>query len=105
MVGDTSDNVPGLDLKMKKEDIISLINDNFLEYGSMRQFIINAMTNVKQKNSRLQALSDYIVKTNQLNQLSVNNKVTELCFVSTPYQIYYDDYSIEETIKKYNLKV
>lgn len=105
LVGDTSDNVPGLDLKMKKEDIISLINDNFLEYGSMRQFIINAMTNVKQKNSRLQALSDYIVKTNQLNQLSVNNKVTELCFVSTPYQIYYDDYSIEETIKKYNLKV
>lgn len=105
LIGDTSDNVPSIDLKMKKEELKKLINKNFLEYGSMRQFITDAMAGVKQKTKELQDLAEYLIKTNQLTQLSVNNKVTELCFVSTPYEIYYDNYSIEDTIKKYNLKI
>lgn len=105
LIGDTSDNVPSLDLKMKKEELKKLINKNFLEYGSMRQFITDAMAGVKQKTKELQDLAEYLIKTNQLTQLSINNKVTELCFVSTPYEIYYDNYSIEDTIKKYNLKI
>lgn len=105
LIGDTSDNVPSLNLKMKKDELKKLINKNFLEYGSMRQFIIDAMSGVKQKTKELQELADYLIKTDQLTQLSINNKVTELCFVSTPYEIYYEDYSIEDTIKKYNLKV
>lgn len=105
LIGDTSDNVPSIDLKMKKEELKKLINKNFLEYGSMRQFITDAMAGVKQKTKELQDLAEYLIKTNQLTQLSINNKVTELCFVSTPYEIYYDNYSIEDTIKKYNLKI
>ena len=105
LIGDTSDNVPSLNLKMKKDELKKLINKNFLEYGSMRQFITDAMSGVKQKTKELQELADYLIKTDQLTQLSINNKVTELCFVSTPYEIYYEDYSIEDTIKKYNLKV
>lgn len=105
LIGDTSDNVPSIDLKMKKEELKKLINKNFLEYGSMRQFINDAMAGVKQKTKELQDLAEYLIKTNQLTQLSINNKVTELCFVSTPYEIYYDNYSIEDTIKKYNLKI
>lgn len=105
LIGDTSDNVPSLNLKMKKDELKKLINKNFLEYGSMRQFITDAMSGVKQKTKELQELADYLIKTEQLTQLSINNKVTELCFVSTPYEIYYEDYSIEDTIKKYNLKV
>lgn len=105
LIGDTSDNVSSIDLKMKKEELKKLINKNFLEYGSMRQFITDAMAGVKQKTKELQDLAEYLIKTNQLTQLSINNKVTELCFVSTPYEIYYDNYSIEDTIKKYNLKI
>lgn len=105
LIGDTSDNVPSLNLKMKKDELKKLINKNFLEYGSMRQFITDAMSGVKQKTKELRELADYLIKTDQLTQLSINNKVTELCFVSTPYEIYYEDYSIEDTIKKYNLKV
>lgn len=105
LIGDTSDNVPSIDLKMKKEELKKLINKNFLEYGSMRQFITDAMAGVKQKTKELQDFAEYLIKTNQLTQLSINNKVTELCFVSTPYEIYYDNYSIEDTIKKYNLKI
>ena len=105
LIGDTSDNVPSINLKMKKDELKKLINKNFLEYGSMRQFITDAMSGVKQKTKELQELADYLIKTDQLTQLSINNKVTELCFVSTPYEIYYEDYSIEDTIKKYNLKV
>lgn len=105
LIGDTSDNVPSIDLKMKKEELKKLINKNFLEYGSMRQFITDAMAGVKQKTKELQDLAEFLIKTNQLTQLSINNKVTELCFVSTPYEIYYDNYSIEDTIKKYNLKI
>lgn len=105
LTGDTSDNVPSIDLKMKKEELKKLINKNFLEYGSMRKFITDAMAGVKQKTKELQDLAEYLIKTNQLTQLSINNKVTELCFVSTPYEIYYDNYSIEDTIKKYNLKI
>lgn len=105
LIGDTSDNVPSINLKMKKDELKKLINKNFLEYGSMRQFITHAMSGVKQKTKELQELADYLIKTDQLTQLSINNKVTELCFVSTPYEIYYEDYSIEDTIKKYNLKV
>lgn len=105
LIGDTSDNVPSIDLKMKREELKKLINKNFLEYGSMRQFITDAMAGVKQKTKELQDLAEYLIKTNQLTQLSINNKVTELCFVSTPYEIYYDNYSIEDTIKKYNLKI
>lgn len=105
LIGDISDNVPSLNLKMKKDELKKLINKNFLEYGSMRQFITDAMSGVKQKTKELQELADYLIKTDQLTQLSINNKVTELCFVSTPYEIYYEDYSIEDTIKKYNLKV
>ena len=100
LIGDTSDNVPSLNLKMKKDELKKLINKNFLEYGSMRQFITDAMSGVKQKTKELQELADYLIKTDQLTQLSINNKVTELCFVSTPYEIYYEDYSIEDTIKK-----
>ena len=65
----------------------------------MRQFITDAMAGVKQKTKELQDLAEYLIKTNQLTQLSINNKVTELCFVSTPYEIYYDNYSIEDKLK------
>ena len=57
LIGDTSDNVPSIDLKMKKEELKKLINKNFLEYGSMRQFITDAMAGVKQKTKELQDLA------------------------------------------------
>lgn len=102
--GDNSDNIPPLQLPIKQKDLIDLIGqflDNPQKLNNFINYIQNGSGDIHPK---LETIAKHIRDTGQLQQLKINNKISELGFVSLPYKLEYPTYDIKESLKKYNIK-
>lgn len=89
LIGDSSDNIPKLDLKgcITVNALIKLLNetvtsDDIISQFYRRVFGINTSTQTS-----LDKIADYIKETNQVKQFSDNFDITKLHFVSFPRKL------------------
>lgn len=104
--GDISDNVPSLQLPYDLKVMVKLIANHLNTKEALHKFITACeKANYSDIDKSLIPLAKHIVNTGQVSQLRINNRVTELTFLSTPRFLDYPDYDIMETIKKYKIKI
>lgn len=104
-VGDTSDNVPAVELHIRKDRLIEVINNHLQNTDLLDKFILAVTRHEKFENKSLQEVADALIKYNSIEKLKLNSRVVRLGFISTPYQIQFEDYDINDTLKKYKLKL
>nr|DAG74650.1 MAG TPA: 5'-3' exonuclease [Bacteriophage sp.] len=102
-VGDVSDNVPKISLP-KNIDILELV-PIFNSDERRRYFLKSLNSSVCPFKGKLAPLWNHIKQTHQERQLLINYKVTHLEYYSTPFELSYKNYRIEDTVRKYKLKV
>lgn len=104
-VGDTSDNVPPVELHIRKDKLVDVINRHLHTTDLFDKFIISVTRNEKFDDKGLQEVANALIKYNSIEKLKLNSRVVRLGFISTPYQIQFEDYDLDETIAKYKLKL
>ncbi len=105
-VGDVSDNVPPVKFsKFKKNDLIDLINRKLNDKEKFNQFLRALHFSLKLEDEELNLLADDIKENEQVKVLTTNRKIVELDYVSTPYQIEFPEYNIEDTLRKFKINL
>lgn len=106
IVGDNSDNVPSLQVPNKLASLLEIVTEELNSVDKLHHFIRCCEKNTPEliTEDRSKKLAKHIINTNQVDQLRINNRVTELVFWSTPIQLSYD-YDIQSTIKRYGLRL
>lgn len=102
-VGDISDNVPKITVP-KGVDLIAIAK-TFDTDQKRRDFLKSFRKNECPYSGGMKVLWEYLKKSGQYQQLSINYKVTHLEYYSTPFILTYPSYNIKDTIKKYKLRV
>lgn len=109
IVGDISDNVPNIGIDIKDEVLINTIRNYINTHEAIEEFINQIRLHNNLSNLSLikevRDIQEKIVRSNKLGALLVNREITKLVYNSTPFELSYEDYNIEDTIKKYRLKV
>lgn len=101
--GDISDNIPAIKVPYKKDEVLHSLNNHIKTDEDLLRFY-TACTGGSDKSSPLSILESYIHK-NCLKQFQVNWTVAFLTFRSYPLELWYPDYNIQDTIRKYKLKI
>lgn len=102
--GDASDNIPQLPIAFTKQDILPLLNIYINTEVDLLNFKGACIYNTDKAPKGLRTLANHIYKTCK-KQFDINWTVAFLEFRSFPLKLSYPDYNIEETLKKYDLKV
>lgn len=99
--GDSSDNVPALPINAKRPEVLKYIDTHFRNFDDVKKFVTNVASGINEHWwSTLYSLVYPFRK-----EFSRNYAITCLEFYSVPTVLTFSEYSIEDTIKKYRLRV
>lgn len=101
--GDVSDNIPAIKMPWKKEDVINRLNKYIKIEEDLNKFYDSCMQD-RPFIVGLRDITNYISRFAKF-QFEINWAVAFLTFRSYPIKLYYPNYDIRDTIKKYKLKV
>jgi len=99
--GDTSDHVPGINLPMKKDDVMRMITDYFSTPQELLKFS-DDLKSGKPITNGLAGLANHLIQTNQVSALATNINITYLRYYSDPFY-FKETGDLQSILVKYGL--